>query len=90
MAQNHENPQGYKNGSPPKDTNKQHSSVSEETNAALLPQLESLERMMKFPVVEAAWHQGQDVYGKVKGMRQFFQLEYYVKLYALMFSEGYL
>lgn len=37
-------------------------------NAALLPHLESLEKMMKLPVVEAAWHQGQDVYGKVKGM----------------------
>lgn len=33
----------------------------------LLPHLESLERMMKFPVVEAAWIQSQDVYGKVKG-----------------------
>lgn len=33
----------------------------------LLPQLETFERMMKLPVVEAAWHQGQDVYGKVKG-----------------------
>lgn len=32
----------------------------------LLPHLESLERMMKLPVVEAAWQQGQDVYGKVK------------------------
>lgn len=36
-------------------------------NAALLPHLESLEKMMKLPVVEAAWHQGQDVYEKVKG-----------------------
>lgn len=36
-------------------------------NAALLPHLESFEKMMKLPVVEAAWHQGQDVYGKVKG-----------------------
>ncbi|KAJ6638396.1 Lipid storage droplets surface-binding protein 2 [Pseudolycoriella hygida] len=35
-------------------------------NAALLPHLESFEKMMKLPVVEAAWHQGQDVYGKVK------------------------
>lgn len=33
----------------------------------LLPHLESLERMMKLPMVEAAWQQGQDVYGKVKG-----------------------
>lgn len=34
---------------------------------ALLPHLESLEKMMKLPVVEAAWQQSQDVYGKVKG-----------------------
>lgn len=34
---------------------------------ALLPQLESWERMMKLPVVEKAWGKGQDVYGKVKG-----------------------
>ncbi|CAO1389670.1 unnamed protein product [Diamesa hyperborea] len=32
----------------------------------LLPHLESLERMMKLPMVEAAWQQGQGVYGKVK------------------------
>lgn len=44
-----------------------HSHVVNEQNAALLPQLESFERMMKLPVVEAAWHQSQDVYGKVKG-----------------------
>ncbi len=34
---------------------------------SLLPHLESLERMMKLPVVGAAWQQGQGVYGKVKG-----------------------
>lgn len=44
-----------------------HSHVVNEQNAALLPQLETFERMMKLPVVEAAWHQSQDVYGKVKG-----------------------
>lgn len=44
-----------------------HSHMANEQNAALLPQLESFERMMKLPVVEAAWHQSQDVYGKVKG-----------------------
>lgn len=38
----------------------------------LLPHLESLERMMKFPVVEAAWIQSQDVYGKVKGSNSMF------------------
>lgn len=41
-------------------------------NAALLPHLESFEKMMKLPVVEAAWHQGQDVYGKVKGHNSIF------------------
>lgn len=36
---------------------------------SLLPHLESLERMMKIPVVEAAWTQSQGVYDKVKGER---------------------
>lgn len=36
-------------------------------SAALLPHLESFEKMLKLPVVEAAWHQSQDVYGRVKG-----------------------
>lgn len=33
----------------------------------LLPHLESLERIIKLPVVNAAWDKSQDVYGKVKG-----------------------
>lgn len=33
----------------------------------LLPHLESIERLMKLPVVEATWNQSQDVYGRVKG-----------------------
>lgn len=33
----------------------------------LLPHLESLERMMKLPVFEAAWVQSQEVYDKVRG-----------------------
>lgn len=33
----------------------------------LLPHLESLERIIKLPVVGAAWDKSQDVYGKVKG-----------------------
>lgn len=36
-------------------------------DANLLPHLESIERLMKLPVVEATWQQSQDVYGKVKG-----------------------
>lgn len=36
-------------------------------DAALLPHLESFEKMLKLPVVEAAWHQSQGVYGRVKG-----------------------
>lgn len=44
-----------------------HSHIDNEQNAALLPELESFERLMKLPVVEAAWNQSQDVYGKVKG-----------------------
>lgn len=41
--------------------------TQEQTQEGLLPHLESLERMMKLPCVEAAWQQGQGVYGKVKG-----------------------
>lgn len=33
----------------------------------VLPHLESLDRMMKLPVVEAAWHQSQGYYDKVRG-----------------------
>jgi perilipin-2 len=42
--------------------------VTEDGSGPLLPHLESLERMMKLPMVEAAWSQGQGVYGKVRGM----------------------
>ena len=38
----------------------------------LLPHLESLERIIKLPVVGAAWDKGQDVYGKVKGNNRVF------------------
>lgn len=33
----------------------------------VLPHLESWERMMKLPVVEAAWQQSQGYYDKVRG-----------------------
>lgn len=36
----------------------------------LLPHLESLERIIKLPVVNAAWDKSQDVYGKVKGKQR--------------------
>ncbi|XP_073829455.1 lipid storage droplet-2 isoform X4 [Musca autumnalis] len=38
----------------------------------LLPHLESLERIIKLPVVGAAWDKSQDVYGKVKGKNRVF------------------
>lgn len=41
--------------------------IGNNDTAALLPHLESFEKMLKLPVVEAAWHQSQDVYGRVKG-----------------------
>lgn len=41
--------------------------ITNHDSAALLPHLESFEKMLKLPVVEAAWHQSQDVYGRVKG-----------------------
>lgn len=72
MAENSQQHNSHSNGGSPNHQNH----VVSDNSAALLPQLESLERMMKFPVVEAAWHQGQDVYGKVKGKsKQFF---YYI------------
>lgn len=40
--------------------------------AALLPHLESFEKMLQMPVVKAAWDQSQDVYGRVKGTWGFF------------------
>lgn len=39
----------------------------DECRENIFPHLESLERMMKIPVVEAAIVQGQEVYCKVKG-----------------------
>uniref|UniRef100_A0A182T3F6 Uncharacterized protein n=1 Tax=Anopheles maculatus TaxID=74869 RepID=A0A182T3F6_9DIPT len=35
-------------------------------SSALLPHLESLDRMLKLPVVDATWQQTQNVYGRVK------------------------
>lgn len=49
-------------------SNGQHSNeFTDKENAELLPHLESLEKMLKLPVVEAAWQGSQDVYGRVKG-----------------------
>ncbi|XP_055613790.1 lipid storage droplets surface-binding protein 2 [Uranotaenia lowii] len=45
------------NGSPAQPTDQQ---------TSLLPHLESLDRMLKLPVVDATWQQTQNVYGKVK------------------------
>lgn len=45
----------------------EYNNIGNNDSAALLPHLESFEKMLKLPVVEAAWHQGQDVYGRVKG-----------------------
>lgn len=35
-------------------------------NTGILPHLVSFEKMLKLPVLGAAWNQSQDVYGKVK------------------------
>lgn len=40
--------------------------LTTEHQASLLPHLESLDRMLKLPVVDATWQQTQNVYGKVK------------------------
>lgn len=45
----------------------EYNNIANSDSAALLPHLESFEKMMKLPVVGAAWQQGQDVYGRVKG-----------------------
>lgn len=57
----HKNQENYNNV----DYNSDH--MGNHDTAALLPHLESFEKMLKLPVVEAAWHQSQDVYGRVKG-----------------------
>lgn len=54
-----------------------HETITNNDNAALLPHLESFEKMLKLPVVEAAWHQSQDVYGRVKG--KFYKKKNYKK-----------
>lgn len=71
------------------------SAISENHSAdtvALLPHLESLERIIKLPVVGAAWDKGQDVYGKVKGesvsdcslhLRHFAIYKLFISLYLL-------
>lgn len=49
----------------------EYNNITNSDSAALLPHLESFEKMLKLPVVEAAWHQSQDVYGRVKGKKEF-------------------
>lgn len=54
--------------SPQKHINQINNEINgENDNAALLPHLETFDKMLKLPVVEAAWQQSQDVYGRVKG-----------------------
>lgn len=40
---------------------------ADKADGPLLPHLESWERMMKLPVMEAAWSQSQEVYDKMRG-----------------------
>lgn len=56
-------------------------SVVKVTEASLLPHLESLERMMKLPVIEAAWTQSQGVYDKMRGKNRwkFIQIDMIVR-----------
>lgn len=49
-----------------------HNLSLEQEKENLLPHLESLERIIKLPVVGAAWDKSQDVYGKVKGTNRVF------------------
>jgi len=55
------------------DQQQQEENIENKDNVGLLPHLESLERMMKLPVVGAAWQQSQDVYEKVKGHNRMFK-----------------
>lgn len=57
------------NGNVPATSNTASPDISAPANssaAALLPHLESLDRMLKLPVVDATWQQTQNVYGRVK------------------------
>lgn len=60
----------------------EYNNITNSDSAALLPHLESFEKMLKLPVVEAAWHQSQDVYGRVKGKKK----SIYIKIIQLNFS----
>ncbi|XP_017155838.1 lipid storage droplets surface-binding protein 2 isoform X4 [Drosophila miranda] len=66
------------NGTVKNSSNKINSVLSEQEQQPkdakdLLPHLESLERIIKLPVVNAAWDKSQDVYGKVKGKNRVFE-----------------
>ncbi|SPP78752.1 blast:Lipid storage droplets surface-binding protein 2 [Drosophila guanche] len=65
------------NGTAKNTNNKINSALSEQEQPKdakdLLPHLESLERIIKLPVVNAAWDKSQDVYGKVKGKNRVFE-----------------
>jgi perilipin-2 len=49
------------------ETNGKSNGTVAKPDTSLLPHLESWERMMKLPVVEAAWNQSQEVYDKMRG-----------------------
>ncbi|BFG02934.1 lipid storage droplets surface-binding protein 2 [Drosophila madeirensis] len=65
------------NGTAKNTNNKINSALTEQEQPKdakdLLPHLESLERIIKLPVVNAAWDKSQDVYGKVKGKNRVFE-----------------
>lgn len=53
-------------------SNEKHAESTNGTSNELLPHLESLDRVLKIPVVGAAWTGGQDIYGKVKDYNPMF------------------
>lgn len=67
-SENNKNSTG--NGTTPTKSNDSLMETKDTQN--LLPHLESLERIIKLPVVGAAWDKSQDVYGKVKGNNRIF------------------
>ena len=50
--------------------------VTNENSNSLLPHLETIDRILSFPIVNSAWCQSQGMYGKVKGETKLIILRY--------------
>lgn len=47
-------------------------SAEKEKKEQQLLHLKVVDRVLKWPMVDTAWHEGNHVYGKIKGMSKFF------------------